>query len=125
MTYACCQSIGIYKGIAMITRIKGTHDFLDMTLFNFIVDQATAHMRSYHFHQIATPLIEELDLFKRSLGLYTDVVSKEMFLLKTHDADDQMCLRPEATASTLRAFIENGVQQTPWKVFNYGPMFRY
>ncbi|HRN78306.1 MAG TPA: histidine--tRNA ligase [Candidatus Dependentiae bacterium] len=110
----------------MISRVKGTQDFLDLTLFNFIVTQAKKHLATYHFTEISTPIIEPLDLFKRSLGEYTDVVSKEMFLIDTRgESHEKICLRPEATAPTIRAFIENGIQQTPWKVYSYGPMFRY
>jgi histidyl-tRNA synthetase len=108
----------------MINRVKGTHDFLDLTLFNFIVNEAKKHLALYCFTEVKTPILEPLDLFKRSLGLYTDVVSKEMFLIQGQP-DEQICLRPEATASIVRAFIENGVQQTPWKVFTYGPMYRH
>jgi histidyl-tRNA synthetase len=82
----------------------------------------------YGFTEIATPIIEHTELFKRSLGLQTDVVHKEMFLIagspEQEDADS-ICLRPEATASIVRAFVENQIQQTPWKVFTYGPMFRH
>jgi histidyl-tRNA synthetase len=107
-------------------RIKGTQDFLDLRLFNFVLELAKKQLQTYHFTEIATPILEPLELFKRSLGLYTDVVSKEMFLIQgNQDEEDAICLRPEATAPTLRAFIENGVQQTPWKVFTWGPMFRY
>jgi histidyl-tRNA synthetase len=107
-------------------RIKGTQDFLDLRLFNYLIDLAKKQLETYHFTEIATPILEPLELFKRSLGLYTDVVSKEMFLIQgNQDEEDAICLRPEATAPTLRAFIENGVQQTPWKVFSWGPMFRY
>jgi len=107
-------------------RIKGTQDLLDLSLFNLVVDLAKKHLQTYHFTEIATPIIEPLELFKRSLGLYTDVVNKEMFLIQgNQEEEDAICLRPEATAPTLRAFIENGVQQTPWKVFTWGPMFRY
>ncbi len=109
----------------MISRVKGTQDFLDLTLYNFIIDQAKKHLIEYNFSEISTPIIEPLDLFKRSLGEYTDVVSKEMFVIDAGDKEDKICLRPEATASTIRAFIENNVQQIPWKVFSYGPMFRY
>lgn len=108
----------------MITRVKGTHDFLDLRLFNFVVDQAKEHLTTYCFSEIRMPILEPLDLFKRSLGVYTDVVSKEMFLIQGQ-SDEQICLRPEATASTVRAFVENGIQQTPWKVFTYGPMYRH
>ena len=110
----------------MISRVKGTRDYLDLTLFNFIIEQARRHLIGYNFTEIATPILEPLELFKRSLGLYTDVVSKEMFVIQPREgSDDQICLRPEETAPTIRAFIENGIQVTPWKVFTWGPMFRY
>lgn len=110
----------------MFRRIKGTCDFLDLRLYNFIVEQAREHLNAYHFHEIATPLIETTELFKRSLGLETDVVSKEMFIIQTRGEDkESMCLRPEMTASVVRAFVENSVQQTPWKIFSVGPVFRY
>jgi len=110
----------------MISRVKGTRDFLDLTLFNFIADQARAHFVRHNFTEIATPILEPMELFKRSLGAYTDVVSKEMFVIEPRGDDaEQICLRPEQTAPTIRAFIENGIQVTPWKVFTIGPMFRY
>lgn len=108
----------------LIQRVKGTQDFLDLSLFDFVMHTFKKYVSLYHFHHIATPIIEPVELFKRSLGLFTDVVSKEMFLIQGHDDQDQLCLRPEATAPTMRAFLE--VQPlTPWKVFSYGPMFRY
>lgn len=110
--------------MSMIPRVKGTQDFIDCTLFNFIIDQFAQHVALYHFTQIATPILEYVDLFKRSLGQHTDVVSKEMFIIKSDNAKEQICLRPEATAATVRAFIEAN-PLTPWKVFSYGPMFRY
>lgn len=109
-------------------RVKGTNDFLDLTLSNFVLDQIKKHLTVYAFYQIETPVIEHTELFKRTLGLHTDVVSKEMFIIKSHGADDEqdsMCLRPEMTAPMVRAFVENGVQTTPWKVFEIGPCFRY
>lgn len=112
----------------MISRVKGTQDFLDLSLFNTIIDQLKKHAVTYGFAEIATPIVEHTELFKRSLGLHTDVVNKEMFLVQgaqNQEERDSICLRPEATASTVRAFIENQIQQLPWKVFTYGPMFRY
>jgi histidyl-tRNA synthetase len=109
----------------MFKKIKGTQDFLDLSLFHFIVQQARNHLSIYHFKQIATPILEPTELFKRSLGLQTDVVSKEMFIIDTGKDKESICLRPEATAPTVRAFIENKIQQTPWKVFSIGPMFRH
>jgi histidyl-tRNA synthetase len=106
----------------MIQRVKGTQDFLDLGLFNFLVDEARTHLEQYNFAQVATPILEPVELFKRGLGLETDVVSKEMYTLV---ADPTICLRPEATASCMRAFLEHGSIVTPWKVFMWGPMFRH
>jgi len=109
----------------MFKRVKGTQDLLDLSLFNFIITQLKCHLQLYHYFEIATPILEPTELFQRSLGLQSDVVKKEMFLIDTHENDESICLRPEATASVARAFVENGIQTTPWKVFTYGPMFRY
>jgi len=109
----------------MFKKIKGTQDFLDLRLFNFIVSQTRAHLQNYHFTEIATPILEPTDLFKRSLGFDTDVVTKEMFIIERDPGKESICLRPEATAPTVRAFIENKIQQTPWNVFSIGPMFRH
>lgn len=109
----------------MISRVKGTQDFCNLTFFNIIVDSFKKHASLYSFTEIATPILEPFELFHRSLGEFTDVVSKEMFFIQTNNDKERICLRPEATASTVRAFIENGIQKTPWKVFSYGPMFRY
>jgi histidyl-tRNA synthetase len=109
----------------MISRVKGTQDFLNLTLFNFLIDQAKQHLQRYHFTEIKTPILEPTELFKRSLGLETDIVTKEMFVIASDDKKEQICLRPEATASIVRAFVENGIQQVPWKVFLHGSMFRH
>jgi len=109
----------------MFRKIKGTQDFLDLTLFNFIIDQAKKHLAEYHFTEIATPIIEPLDLYKRSTGEETEVVTKQMFKICSDKDSEQICLRPEITPSMIRAFIENKIQMVPWKVFTWGPVFRY
>jgi len=111
----------------MIPRIKGTQDFIDCTLFNFIIDAIKKQCTTYHFTEIQTPILESVDLFNRSLGLFTDVVSKEMFIIEARQENDEgrICLRPEGTAPIVRAFNEHHIQTIPWKVFSYGPMFRY
>jgi histidyl-tRNA synthetase len=111
----------------MIPRVKGTQDFLNLTLFNFIISAVKKHVSSYHFTEIQTPLIEYLNLFQRSLGEHTDVVAKEMFIIESKHAEseDRLCLRPEMTAPIVRAFVDNNIQQIPWKIFSYGPCFRY
>jgi histidyl-tRNA synthetase len=112
----------------MIPRVRGTHDSVDLSLFNAAVTAVKKHLTLYHFTEIATPLLETVELFKRSLGTHTDVVSKEMFLVTGGNAkedDEALCLRPEATAPTMRVFLEENIQQSPWRVFSVGPMFRY
>ena len=115
----------------MISRVKGTQDFLDLTLYNFLIDKTQAHLEKAAFTEIATPLLEHTELFKRSLGLHTEVVSKEMYTVVTgHETEDDstresLCLRPEATASTMRAFFNNNIEKKPWKVFSHGPIFRH
>ncbi len=111
----------------MIPRVKGTQDFIDCTLFNFIIDSIKKHLTFYHFTEIQTPILESVDLFVRSLGTHTDVVSKEMFLIESRQesSEGRICLRPEGTAPTVRAFNEHHIQTIPWKVFAWGPMFRY
>lgn len=110
----------------MVSRVKGTHDFLDVRLFNFVEQVIHHHCTRYHFNEIFTPILEHTELFKRSLGLQTDIVSKEMFVIGDPQRSDSLCLRPEATAPTMRAFLENRENLvTPWKVYSIGPMFRH
>lgn len=109
----------------MIQRVKGTQDFLDLRLFNFIINQTRQFLATANFTEVSTPIIEHTELFIRSVGEHTDIVHKEMYVIKTRDEDESMCLRPEGTAAIARAFVENGIQSTPWKVFTWGPFFRY
>ena len=110
----------------MIQRIKGTHDSLDLTVFDWAIRRLSCHALLYNFSPIMTPILEPLSLFQRTVGLETDLVNKEMFLIQMRDQQsEQICLRPEATAPIARAFVENTVTQIPWKVFSHGPMFRY
>lgn len=109
----------------MIQRIKGTQDWLDLALFNFAINQIKKQLQTYNFTQIKTAILEPIELFNRSLGVSTDVVSKEMFVIKGAQDQETICLRPEATASTVRAFLEHGITDIPWRVFSWGSMFRY
>jgi len=109
-----------------IKKVKGTQDILCLALQNFLIETTKKHLTLYTFHEISTPILEPVELFSRSLGTATDVVNKEMFTIKPHrETTEFICLRPEATASTARAFVENGIQSVPWKVFSFGSMFRY
>src|SRR3989344_8756404 len=82
--------------------------------------------RDYSYKMIETPILEPAGLFKRSLGDNTDVVSKEMFTFKDK-SDDLVALRPEGTASIIRAYIQHGMvaEPQPVRLWYWGPMFRY
>ena len=117
--------------------IKGTRDILppDSALWNWFEQTARNTFESYNFREIRLPIFEETELFARSVGSDTDIVSKEMFTFSTgHDAylkeespsPQSYSLRPEATASVVRAYIEHGMQTLPGnvKLYYVGPMFR-
>ena len=140
--------------------IKGTRDLLppETALWNRVEQIAQKVFASYGFSEIRLPIFEPTELFARSIGLDTDVVSKEMFSftdpanvikslvqdalqaglgvdLKNFEQAFQssieekvqfISLRPEATASVCRAYIENNMQQLPQpvKLYTFGPMFR-
>ncbi|HBS47721.1 TPA: histidine--tRNA ligase [Candidatus Dependentiae bacterium] len=107
----------------MFSKVRGTEDLLDLTLYNFLIDEFKKHLNLYNFIEIQTPILEHTNLFVRSLGSETDVVTKEMYTFKS-GSEESICLRPEATAPTMRAFLENQ-PATPWKVYAHGPMFRH
>ena len=110
----------------MFQKIKGTQEFLDLDLWQFIVQASTEYLNLHNFNQIKLPVIESVDLFKRSVGLETDIVNKEMFIIEQRiGSNENICLKPEATASTMRAFLENSIQNLPWKVFSFDTLFRY
>ena len=110
----------------MFPRIKGTQDILDYRLIEGVLQIIDRHLKNYNFSQISTPILESVSLFERGLGVATDVVSKEMFVVQSKSDREQICLRPEMTAGTVRAFVEEqGSLVLPWKVFSYGPAFRY
>ena len=107
--------------------IKGTRDILrpDSALWNHIEQTARSVFESYNFGEIRLPIFEETDLFARSIGAHTDVVGKEMYTFDDRD-ESSVSLRPEATASVVRAYIEHGMHTLPGnvKLYYVGPMFR-
>ncbi len=82
-------------------------------------------MRRFHYTEIRTPVFEYTELFSRGIGEATDVVGKEMYTFRDK-GDDSLTLRPEMTASVIRAYIQHnlGAQQALTKVYYMGPMFR-
>lgn len=111
----------------MFQKVKGTTDnFFEMAYWNGVIKKIITHLKHYNFQEINIPLIEHTTLFERGLGVETDVISKQMFLIANKSGDDQLCLRPEATAGTMRAFLEHQNEiKLPCRVFTYGSMFRY
>ncbi|MDD4661933.1 MAG: histidine--tRNA ligase [Candidatus Pacebacteria bacterium] len=108
--------------------VTGMHDvFGREQIFYDRVEEAAKKIASfYSFQKISTPILEDQDLFIRSVGESTDIVEKEMFTLKTK-GKDLLVLRPEGTAPVFRAYLENGMQSLPQpvKLWYYGPFFRY
>ena len=112
---------------ANIKAVRGMNDILptDSPLW-LKVESICAELFAQHcYTQIRTPIIESTHLFARSIGADTDIVSKEMYTFDDRNGDS-LTLRPEGTASTVRAGIQNGLfynqQQRLWYV---GPMFRH
>lgn len=109
-------------------RPKGTADILpeEQIYWNKIRQTLKDVASYYNFERIDTPLLEQADLFCKSIGLSSDIVEKEMFSFKTKGGD-RLALRPEATASIARAYLENGMKNRrhPLKFFYIGPMFRH
>ncbi len=86
---------------------------------------ARSIFRAYNYHEIRTPILEETQLFSRGVGEETDIVTKEMYTFTDRD-ETSLTLRPENTASVIRAYIEHRLDQRPGvqKLYYIGPMFR-
>jgi histidyl-tRNA synthetase len=117
--------------------IKGTRDILppDSGLWNWFEQTAREVFESYNFREIRLPIFEEAELFARSIGVDTEIVHKEMYTFGTgYDPEsmedsalgERFALRPEATASVCRAYIEHGMHTLVGnvKLYYVGPMFR-
>ena len=102
------------------------HDVLpdQVPYWQHLEDVIRRLMASYSYEEIRMPLLENLDLFKRTIGMHTDIVEKEMYTLSEYGMD--MALRPEGTAGCVRACLENNLLrgQTP-RLWYMGPMFRH
>lgn len=111
----------------MIQRIRGFRDILpdESGLWQHIERTAAGLFADFGFKEIRIPLMERTELFARSIGEDTDIVEKEMYTL-TDRGGDQITLRPEATASVVRAYLQNKLYASDplQKVYTIGPMFR-
>lgn len=110
----------------MFKKISGTKDILpEESSFWQEIEEISRNLFSvYNYREIRTPVIEDVDLFSRSLGEATEIVQKQMFLIRAKD--EVYALRPEGTAGIVRAFIENNLDKTGGfaKLYYIGPMFR-
>jgi len=115
--------------------IRGTRDLLppDTGLWNHVEETARSVFGTFAFGEIRPPIFEDTDLFARAVGGETDIVGKEMYTFAASpesaaddSANEMISLRPEATASVCRAYIEHNMQQLPQpqKLYYMGPMFR-
>lgn len=106
---------------------RGTRDLFgeEQRRMAFVVETFKDIAGRYGFEEIATPLFEFTEVFKRPLGEASDIVSKEMYSF-TDRGGEEITLRPEFTAGVCRAFISNGMQQNlPCRLMSAGPAFRY
>ncbi|MEK7124946.1 MAG: histidine--tRNA ligase [Patescibacteria group bacterium] len=107
---------------------KGMHDILpeDQKYWRHITKKAEGLLEDYGFEKIETPILESAELFVRGIGEGTDIIEKEIYTLRTKGGDE-LALRPEFTASVVRAYIEHGMQVRPHPVKLYcnGPVFRH
>ncbi|MCP4196029.1 MAG: histidine--tRNA ligase [Proteobacteria bacterium] len=107
--------------------VKGMHDILpaDMPKWHFVEQTYRSLVEKYGYCEVRTPVLEPLELFVRGIGETTDIVEKEMYAFEDKGGA-LLALRPEGTASAIRAYIQHNLQaqqpQTKW--FYVGPMFR-
>ena len=108
-------------------KIRGMHqvDPNDSEIWSTITKKIIQIFESYSYKEIRLPIIESTELFLRSVGEETDIVNKEMFTFESKSGKS-LSLRPEGTASCLRASIEMGLTDLgPSRLFYHGPMYRY
>jgi len=111
-----------------ITAIRGMNDVLPVEgdAWEFLEASVIACLRQYGYRPIRMPLLERTDLFVRSIGEVTDIVEKEMYTFTDRLNGESLTLRPEGTASCVRAVLEHNLLYSgPQRLFYMGPMFRH
>src|SRR5262245_16280685 len=112
----------------MLTAIKGTHDILpgEVEKWQYVERVARELCGRYGYVEIRTPVIEREELFAKGTGATTDIVQKEMYTF-ADKGGERISLRPEATPSMVRAYVEHGLEHAlpVVKLFTMGPMFRH
>ena len=113
--------------MSSVQPVRGTRDLLpdENRRHRHVVNIARHVAELYGYHEMATPIFEFTEVFQRTLGETSDVVTKEMYTFEDRGGD-RITLRPEATAAVARALISGGLMnELPLKYFVSGPMFRY
>ncbi|SFO17736.1 histidyl-tRNA synthetase [Nitrosospira briensis] len=111
-----------------IQAIRGMNDILpdQIYLWEFFEQVVRDWMAAYGYRNIRMPIVEQTDLFVRSIGAVTDIVEKEMYTFLDHLNGDSLTLRPEGTASCVRAALEHNLLYAgPQRLYYSGPMFRH
>ncbi len=111
-----------------VKAIRGMNDILpeESYQWEFFEQTIQAWLTTYGYRNIRTPIVEQTDLFVRSIGEVTDIVEKEMYTFVDHLNNDHLALRPEGTASCVRAVVEhNLLYASPQRLYYSGPMFRH
>ncbi len=116
------------KSLMRFKSLKGIHDILppNIYIWQHIESIATEIFRSYGYKEIRLPVIESTEVFTRSIGETSDIVEKEMYTF-LDSGNRSITLRPEGTASFVRAYVEHHLynEPPPQKYYYMGPMFRY
>ena len=117
----------VTKPIQPIRAVKGTRDLLpsETSVWQRVEEEARHVLAAYNFREIRTPVLEPTELFARSVGSDSDIVTKEMYTFQDR-GEESLTLRPEATASVVRAYIEHSLYNEGriQKLYYMGPMFR-
>ncbi|MGH8856276.1 MAG: ATP phosphoribosyltransferase regulatory subunit, partial [Telluria sp.] len=94
-----------------IVAVKGMNDILpaDAPMWELFENTAETILKSYGYQKIVTPIVEDTSLFARAIGAVTDIVEKEMYSFEDSMNGDQLTLRPEGTASVVRAVLEHNL----------------
>ena len=107
---------------------RGMHDILpnDWRVLSKFYDKASEILEFYGYSRIETPILEEKDLFVRTVGEHTDMVEKEMYGIKSRGKED-LVLRPEVTAPVVRSYLEHGMHRLPQpqKLYYFSQTFRH
>ncbi|MDR2074697.1 MAG: histidine--tRNA ligase [Holosporales bacterium] len=107
--------------------VRGMKDLYDLDIikYNYLIERSIKVAMQHGYKIMETPILEYTEVFQRSIGDETDVVSKEMYTFLDR-GDESVTLRPEGTAGIIRAIVTNNITQSlPIKLMYYGPMFRY